>query len=92
MCVDFTNLNKACLKDCYPLPMIDQLVDSTSGHTTLSFLDAFSWYHQVFLKEEDRPMCAFITSVSVYMYKMMPFGLKNAGATYRRLMDEVFRE
>ncbi|KAL9232466.1 hypothetical protein vseg_007577 [Gypsophila vaccaria] len=92
MCVDFTNLNKACLKECYPLPRIDQLVDSTSGHTTLCFSEAFSGYHQVFLKEQNQPKCAFITTAGVYMYMLMSFGLKNDGATYQRLMDEVFRE
>ncbi|KAL9235930.1 hypothetical protein vseg_010651 [Gypsophila vaccaria] len=92
MCVNFTNINKACPNNCYPLPRIDRLVEYTSGHTTLSFLYAFSGYHQIFLKEQDRPKCAFITSAGVYMYKMIPFGLNNASTTYQRLMDEVFRE
>ncbi|KAL9242006.1 hypothetical protein vseg_016053 [Gypsophila vaccaria] len=92
MCVNFTNLNKASPKDYYLLPKIDQLVNSTSGHTTFSFLHALSGYRQVVLKEEDRPKCAFITSANIYMYKMTPFSLKNAGATYQRLMDQVFHE
>lgn len=81
MCVDFTDLNKACPKDCYPLPKIHQLVDSTSGHALLSFMDAFFGYHQIRLLETDRNKAAFITDVGVYAYKAMPFGLKNAGAT-----------
>lgn len=91
MCVDFTNLNKACPKDCYPLPRIDQLVDSTSGHAMLSFLDAFSGYHQVFMHESNKKKTTFITNNGVYNYKMMPFGWKNAGATYQRLVDNVFQ-
>ncbi|XP_021867331.2 uncharacterized protein [Spinacia oleracea] len=90
MCVDFTNLNGACPKDCYPLPRIDRLVDSTSGHALLSFLDAFSGYHQVSLCKADRKKAAFITDSGVYSYKAMPFGLKNAGATYQKLVDRVF--
>ncbi|XP_056698713.1 uncharacterized protein [Spinacia oleracea] len=90
MCVDFTNLNGACPKDCYPLPRIDRLVDSTSGHALLSFLDAFSGYHQVSLCKADRKKVAFITDSGVYSYKAMPFGLKNAGATYQKLVDKVF--
>ncbi|XP_056696908.1 uncharacterized protein [Spinacia oleracea] len=92
MCVDFTDLNRACPKDCYPLPRIDQLVDSTSGHALLSFMDAFSGYHQVFMHPDDRAKTAFITSAGVFNYKMMPFGLKNAGATYQRLVDHVFAD
>ncbi|XP_010666430.2 uncharacterized protein LOC104883586 [Beta vulgaris subsp. vulgaris] len=90
MCVDFTDLNKACPKDCYPLPRIDQLVDSTSGHALLSFMDAFSGYHQISLLESDRNKAAFITDAGVYAYKAMPFGLKNAGATYQKLVDKIF--
>uniref|UniRef100_A0A2N9I9Y3 Uncharacterized protein n=1 Tax=Fagus sylvatica TaxID=28930 RepID=A0A2N9I9Y3_FAGSY len=85
MCVDFTDLNKACPKDSYPLPRIDQLVDSTAGHKLLSFMDAFSGYNQIQMEEEDQEKTAFITSHSLFCYKAMPFGLKNAGATYQRL-------
>nr|AAY99339.1 pol-polyprotein [Silene latifolia] len=92
MCVDFTNLNKACPKDCYPLPRIDSLIDATASYTMLSLLDAFSGYHQVFMAEEDVLKCAFITIHGTYMYKMMSFGLKNAGATYTRLVDKVFQD
>ncbi|XP_056691635.1 uncharacterized protein [Spinacia oleracea] len=92
MCVDFTNLTRACPKDCYPLPRIDRLFDSTSGHALLSFLDAFSGYHQVSLAKADRKKAAFITEGGVFSYKAMPFGLKNAGATYQNLVDRVFAE
>lgn len=90
MCVDFTDLNKACPKDCYPLPRIDQLVVSTSGHARLSFMDAFSGYHRIHMYPPDKEKTAFITSCGVYNYIMMSFGLKNVGATYQRMMDQVF--
>jgi ribonuclease HI len=92
MCVDFTDLNKACPKDSYPLPRIDQLVDSTAGHKLLSFMDAFSGYNQIQMEEEDQEKTAFITSRGLFYYKAMPFGLKNAGATYQRLVNKMFHD
>ena len=89
MCIDFTDLNKACLKDSYPLPSIDALVDSASGCKLLSFLDAFSGYNQIKVHPMDEEKTAFMTERSCYCYKVMPFGLNNAGATYQRLMDKV---
>jgi len=89
MCVDFTKLNKACPKDSYPLPSIDTLVDSASGWRLLSFLDAFSRYNQINMHPRDECKTAFMTELSCYCYTVMPFGLKNAGATYQRLMDRV---
>jgi len=82
MCVNFIDLNKACPKDSYPLPRIDQLVDSTAGHQLLSFMDTFSRYNQIKMDEVDQEKTSFITSQSLFCYKGMPFGLKNAGATY----------
>ncbi|XP_017426213.1 uncharacterized protein LOC108334788 [Vigna angularis] len=90
MCVDFTDLNKACPKDSYPLPSIDRLVDGASGHVILSFLDAYSGYNQIPMYKPDQNKTAFITERANYCYEVMPFGLKNAGATYQRLMDKVF--
>ena len=92
MCVDFTNLNKACPKDSFPLPMIDQLVDSIAGHKLLTFMDAFSGYNQIKMAEEDQEKTAFITSQELYCYKVMPFELKNAGATYQRLVNKMFNK
>lgn len=86
LCVDFTDLNKACPKDPFPLPRIDQLVDSTAGCELLSFLDAFSGYHQIKMSREDEEKTAFITPNGCYCYTRMPFGLKNAGATFQRAM------
>ena len=90
MCVDFTDLNRACLKDSFSLPMIDQLVDSTTGHKLLTFMDAFSGYNQIRMAEEDQEKTSFITSQGLYSYKVMHFGLKNAGATYQRLVNRMF--
>jgi hypothetical protein len=91
MCVDFTDLNKACPKDSFPLPRIDALVDSTSGYELLSFMDAFSGYNQILMHPRDREKTAFITDRGLYCYKVMPFGLKNAGATYQRLVNKMFQ-
>ena len=90
MCVDFTNLNKACPKDSFPLPRIDQLVDFTAGHKLLTFMDAFSGYNQIKMAKEDQEKTVFITSQGLYCYKVMPFRLKNAGATYQRLVNKMF--
>ena len=89
MCVEFTDLNKACLKDAYALPSIDALVDSASGCRLFSFLDAISGYNQIMMHPRDECKTAFMTELSCYCYKVMPFGLKNVGATYQRLMDRV---
>jgi len=89
MCVDFTDLNKTCPKDLYPLPSIDALVDSALGCKMLSFLDAFSGYNQIKMQPRDECKTTFMTETCCYCYKVMPFGLKNAGATYQRLMDKV---
>ena len=92
MCVDFTNLNKACPKDSFPLPRIDQLVDSTAEHKLLTFMDAFSGYNQIKMAKEDQDKTAFITSQGLFCYKVMPFGLKNAGATYQSLVNKMFSQ
>jgi hypothetical protein len=81
MCVDYIGLNKACPKHPFPLPRIDQIVDSTTGCEALSFLDAYSGYHQITMKESDQLATSFATPFGAYCYITMPFGLKNAGAT-----------
>ena len=90
MCVDFTDLNKACPKDSYILPRIDQLVDSTARHKLLSFMDAFSGYNQIRMDEVDQEKTSFVTSQGLFCYKVMPFGLKNVGVTYQRLVNHMF--
>lgn len=92
MCVDFTSLNEACPKDFFPLPRIDILVDSIAGFRFMCFLDAYRGYHQIFLRKEDEEKTAFVTDKGTYCYVTMPFGLKNAGATYQRLVNKVFKD
>ena len=73
MCVDFTDLNKACLKDPFPMPKIDHLVDGTVGYPRMNFLDTFQGYHQISLALDDQEKTAFITPIGNYHYKVMPF-------------------
>ena len=90
MCVDVIDLNNTCLKDSFPLPRIDQLVDSTAGHELLTFIDAFLGYNQILMKKEDQEKTTFVTSQGLYYYKVMLFGLKNIDATYQRLVNQMF--
>ena len=90
ICVDFTDLNKACPKDSYSLPRIDQLVDSTTRHKLLSFMDAFSGYNQIRMDKADQEKTSFVTSQGLFCYKVMPFGLKNIGVTFQRLVNHMF--
>ena len=90
MCVDYTGLNKACPKEYFPLPRINQIVDSTSGCEILLFLDAYSGYHQITVKEFDQVATSFVTPYGLYCYVTMPFSLKNVGATYQRCMQQCF--
>ena len=92
MCVDFTDLNQACSKDSFPLLRIDQLVDSTARHKLLTFIDTFCGYNQIQMAEEDQEKTAFITSQGLYCYQVMPFGLKTTGATYQRLVNQMFEK
>jgi hypothetical protein len=91
MSVDFTDLNKAYPMDSFPLQRIDALVDSTSEYESLSFMDAFSGYNQILMHSKDREKIAFITDRGLYCYKVMPFGMKNARATYQWLMNKMFQ-
>ncbi|RDX78447.1 hypothetical protein CR513_41276, partial [Mucuna pruriens] len=92
MCTDYTDLNKVCPKDPYPLPNIDRLLDNVSGYEFLSFMDAYLGYNQIRMYPGDEEKTAFITDGGAFCYRVIPFGLKNAGATYQRLMDKVFKE
>jgi hypothetical protein len=91
MCVDYTNLNKHCPKDPFGLSWIDQVIDSTAGCDLLCFLDCYSGYHQIAIKEEDHEKTAFITPFGAYCYTTMSFELKNAGATYQRAIQACFK-
>nr|XP_043637874.1 uncharacterized protein LOC122608865 [Erigeron canadensis] len=90
VCVDFTDINKACPKDCYPLPEIDWKVESLVGFRLKCFLDAYKGYHQIQMYPDDEDKTAFYTSEGIFCYKKMPFGLKNVRATYQRLVDKAF--
>jgi hypothetical protein len=92
MCIDYTNLNKACPKDPYPLPRIDQIVDSTSGCDLLSFLDAYSGFHQIQMSRQDRKHTSFVTVDGLYCYVVMPYCLKNALPTFVRAMSKTFAD
>ena len=92
MCVDLIDLNKAYLKDSYPLLQVDVLVDSTAQHQLLSFMDVFSGYNQIRMDEADQKKTLFVTSQGLFYYKVMPFGLKNAGAAYQSLMNKMFAQ
>ena len=81
LCIDFTDVNKACPKDNFPLQRIDLIVDATADHE-LSFMDAFSGYNQIGMDPDDQEKTLFITAQGTYCYRVMPFRLKNAGATY----------
>ncbi|GKV37451.1 hypothetical protein SLEP1_g45482 [Rubroshorea leprosula] len=91
MCIDFTNLNEACPKDPHPLPNVEKLVERAAGHERMSFLDASSGYHQVQLLLDNQEKIAFYAGDAIYCYVMMPFGLKNAGATYQKLVQIIFK-
>ncbi|GKC32436.1 reverse transcriptase domain-containing protein [Tanacetum coccineum] len=92
MCLDFKDLNKACPKDGYPLPEIDWKVESLCRYPFKCFLDAYKGYHQIKMAEEDEEKTAFITNQGIFCYSKMPFGLKNAGETYQRLVDKAFQK
>ena len=90
--IDFTDVNRACPKDSFPLPWIDLIVDATVGHELLSFMDAFSGYNQIKMDPIDQEKTSFVTGQGTYCYQVMPFGLKNAGATYQRLVNKMFQK
>ena len=92
LCIDFTNINKACPKNSFPLPRIDLILDATAGHELLSFIDAFSSYNQISMDPDDQEKTSFVTRQGTYCYRVMPFRLKNAEATYQRLVNRMFQK
>ena len=92
VCVDYTDLNKACPKDPFPLPHIDTMVDSTAGHELMTFMDASSGFNQIQMHPSDAEKIAFVTDMGIYCYLAMMFGLRNAGATFQRLVNKMFKE
>ena len=92
LCIDFTDINKAYPKDSFPLPRIDLIVDATAGHELLSFMDTFFGYNQISMDPNDQENTSFVTGQGTYCYRVMPFGLKNVGATYQRLVNKMFHK
>ena len=92
LCIDFTDVNRVCPKDSFPLPRIDLTVDATAGQELLSFIDAFSGYNQIRMDPSDLEKTSFGTRQGTYCYQVMPFGLKNAGATYQWLVNKMFQK
>ena len=92
LCIDFTDVNRACPKDSFPLPRIDLIVDATVGHELLSFMDTFSGYNQISMDPDDQEKTSFVTGQGTYFYRVMPFRLKNTGATYQRLVNRMFQK
>ena len=92
LCIDFTDVNRACPKDSFPLPRINLIVDATAGHELLSFMDAFSGYNQISMDSDNQENTSFVTGQGTYCYRVMPFRLKNAGATYQRLVNKMFQK
>lgn len=90
VCVDFRDLNETCPKDDFPLPITELMIDATTGHEALSFMDESSGYNQICMSPRDEESTAFRTPKGIYCYTVMPFGLKNAGATYQRAMQKIF--
>ena len=92
LCIDFTDVNRACPKDSFPLPRINLIVDATVGHEFLSFMDAFSDYNQISMDPDYQEKTSFVKGQGTYCYPVMPFGLKNSGATYQRLVNRMFQK
>ncbi|KAH9331991.1 hypothetical protein KI387_004099, partial [Taxus chinensis] len=86
------DLNLACPKDDFPLLSIDQLVDLTAGHEMLSLMDGFSGYNQILVSPADQHKATFVTPWGTFCYRVMPFGLKNSGATYHQAMTYIFHD
>ena len=92
LCIDFTDIKRACPKDSFPLPRIDLIVDATTGHELLSFMDSFLSYNQISMDPSDQEKTSFVTGQGTYCYQVMPFRLKNVGATYQRLVNKMFQK
>ena len=92
LCIDFTDINRACPKDSFPVPRIDHIVDAIACHELLSFMDAFSSYNKIRMDPNDQEKTSLVTWQGTYCYRVMPFGLKNAGTTYQRFVNKMFQK
>jgi len=92
VCIDFTTLNEACLKGNYPFLRIDQLVEVTVGHELFSFMDAYYGYNQIKMHLWYEDKTTFTTDQKIYCYKVMPYRFKKAGATFKQIVNKVFKD
>ena len=92
LCINFTDVNRACPKDSFPLPRIDIIVDATVSHELLNFMDTFLGYNQIRINASDQEKTSFMIGKGTYYYQVMPFGLKNAETTYQRLVNKMFQK
>lgn len=92
LCIDFTDLNRVCPKDSFLLPRIDLIVDAIAEYELLTSMDAFYRYNQIRIDISDQEKTVFVTEQGTYYYQVMPFGLKNASATYQRLVNRIFQK
>lgn len=92
MCVNYTDLNKWCSKDLYHIPVLDKLVDNSTGYKFLSFMNAYFDYNQISIYERDWEKISFMTKQANYQYNVMPFGLKFFEPTYQRMMNKYFKK
>lgn len=92
VCIDYRDLNNACPKGNFPLPLKELLVDATIGYEVLSFIDGYSGYNKIQMAPENEEAKTFCSPKGILYYKVMPYGLKNAGATYQREMTYIFED
>ena len=90
LCIDYTDVNRACSKYNFPLSRIDLIVNATTSNEIFSFMNAFSGYNKIYMDPNDQEKTSFVTGQGTYCYRVMPFGLKNVGATYQRLVNRMF--
>ena len=91
-CIELTNLNEAYPKDSFPLLRIDQMVEAMTSHERLSFMDAYSGYKQIKMHSPNKDKVAFTAGREIYCYKVMPFGFKNIGDTFQRMVEKIFKD
>ena len=92
VCIDYRKLNTATIKDHYPLPFIDQMLDRLAGHSYFYFLDGYSGYNQISIAPEDQEKTTFTCPYGTLAFRRMPFRLCNARTTFQRCMMSMFSD
>jgi hypothetical protein len=90
LCVDFRNLKRSSIKDNYPIPKMEHILQRVTGASKISMIDGFSGYNKILVMPEDREKTTFTTPWGIFMYAKMSFGLMNVGATFQRAMEIAF--